>query len=165
MDSILNYINNMQVYIIAVLVVVVGILVITVIVLLKSISNIEKKYRKLTRGVNNKNLENIIIDYMDKVDEAKKSSDEVRELFTGIDDRIDGCIQKVAILRYKAFEDVGSDLSYSIALLDKKDDGVVVTGIFGRNESTTYAKPIEKGISRYELSDEEKEVLADAINK
>lgn len=72
---------------------------------------------------------------------------------------------KVSIVRYRAFEDVGSDLSYSIALLDNNNNGVILTGIYGRNESTTYAKPIDKGLSRYELSDEEKYVLKDAMNK
>ena len=75
------------------------------------------------------------------------------------------CVQKVAIMRYKAFEDVGSDLSFSVAILDDNNDGIILTGIYGRNESTTYAKPIDKGISRYDLSEEEICVLNEAINK
>ena len=74
-------------------------------------------------------------------------------------------MQKVSVVRYKAFEDVGSDLSFSLAMLDENNDGILLTGIFGRNESTTYAKPIEKGISRYDLSEEEEEALNNAINK
>jgi hypothetical protein len=68
-------------------------------------------------------------------------------------------------LRYRAFENVGSDLSFSISLLDNNNDGFIITGIYGRNDSTTYAKPIDKGLSRYDLSEEEKEVLEKAINK
>ena len=74
-------------------------------------------------------------------------------------------MQKVAIVRYKAFEDVGSDLSFSIAILDGEDNGIILTGIYGRQESTTYAKPIDRGISRYDLSEEEITVLNNAINK
>ncbi|EQB3123730.1 DUF4446 family protein, partial [Clostridium botulinum] len=48
--------------------------------------------------------------------------------------------------------------------LDNDNSGVILTSIFGRNESTTYAKPIDKGISRYDLSDEEKQVLENCIN-
>ena len=58
-----------------------------------------------------------------------------------------------------------NDLSFSLAMLDENNDGILLTGIFGRNESTTYAKPIEKGISRYDLSEEEEEALNNAINK
>ena len=66
--------------------------------------------------------------------------------------------------RYKAFEDIGSDLSYSIAMLDGNNNGVIITSIYSRNESITYAKPIDNGISRYDLSEEENSVLHQAIN-
>ena len=69
------------------------------------------------------------------------------------------------VIRYKAFEDVGSDLSFSVALLDGENNGVILTGIYGRDYSTTYAKPIDKGISRYDLSEEELHVLNAAMNK
>ncbi|MDU4472647.1 MAG: DUF4446 family protein [Clostridium perfringens] len=60
---------------------------------------------------------------------------------------------------------VGSDLSFSVALLDGENNGVILTGIYGRDYSTTYAKPIDKGISRYDLSEEELHVLNAAMNK
>ena len=66
-------------------------------------------------------------------------------------------------MRYQAFEDVGSDLSFSIAILDGNNDGIMLTGIYGRQESTTYAKPIDKGISRYDLSEEEIAVINEAL--
>ena len=46
-----------------------------------------------------------------------------------------------------------------------KNSGIIITGIYGRNESTTYAKPIDKGISRYELSEEEDHALKEAMDK
>ena len=74
------------------------------------------------------------------------------------------CVKKIAIKRYKAFEDVGSDLSFSVAILDSYNDGIILTGIYSRQDSTTYAKPIDKGISIYNLSEEELCVLNEAIN-
>ena len=56
-------------------------------------------------------------------------------------------------------------MSFSIAILDSYNDGVLITGIYSRHDSTTYAKPVDKGISRYELSEEEAYVLNEAINK
>ena len=50
-------------------------------------------------------------------------------------------------------------------MLDENNDGLILTGIFGREESTTYVKPVDKGISRYDLSEEELTVLNEAINK
>lgn len=116
------------------------------------------------RGSNNKNLEELIINYLDKVDDAKETSVEMKTKCLNIEEKLKDCVQKMAVIRYRAFDDVGSDLSYSVALLDQDNSGVILTGIFGRNESTTYAKPIDKGISRYDLSDEEQQALEDAIN-
>jgi len=72
---------------------------------------------------------------------------------------VGNCIQKTAVVRYNAFHNVGSDQSYSIALLDSEDNGVVLSGIFGRDMSTTYAKPIIAGYSEYPLTDEEVKVI------
>lgn len=126
-------------------------------------NKLQQRYRKIMRGVNNKNLEGLIVEYLDRVDKSKASMDGVVERFDELDNRVQRCIQKTAIMRYKAFDDVGA-LSYSIALLDDHNDGVIITGIYGRNESTSYAKPIDNGISRYDLSEEEDEVLDKAIN-
>lgn len=163
-----NLINNIESYIpyIALAVVVLVLLqFILIIVLFKAIGNIERRYRRMMRGVNNKNLEELVSSYLDKIDEANENSKNALNHSENLEEKMKKCIQKFAIIRYKAFEDIGSDLSFSIAILDDNDDGIIITGIYGRSESTTYAKPIDKGISRYELSEEEITVLNEAINK
>lgn len=165
MESILELLSEVQGYIILGLIVLVLLLIILVIVLFSSINSLEKRYRKFMRGVNNKNLEELVMTYLDKVDESNRISQGTKDLYEEMDRRLKGCIQRTSIIRYKAFEDVGSDLSFSIALLDDNSDGVIITGIYGRNDSTTYAKPIDKGISRYDLSEEEQHVLRDAMIK
>ncbi len=165
MEEILNIITEIQPYLTIGLGLISILLFILIIILFSSLNKIEKRYRKFMRGTSNKNLEELVTSYLDKVDEATKQSEAIKELYDGIDNRLKECVQKVSIVRYKAFEDIGSDLSFSIALLNSNNDGVIITGIYGRNESTTYAKPIDKGISRYDLSEEEMQVLNEAINK
>jgi hypothetical protein len=165
MESILELIAGIQGYITMTLIVIIILMLILVIVLFSSLSSLEKRYRRLTRGVNNKNIEELIVNYLEKVEESRKIAEDARELCNNLNNKVDQCIQKVAVLRYKAFENVGGDLSFSIALLDNNNYGVILTGIYGRDDSTTYAKPIEKGISRYDLSDEEQHVLNEAMNK
>lgn len=165
MSDLLEVLNSLQPYIIIGLSVLIIILLIMVIVALKSINRLEARYRKLTRGMNNKNLEEIIVGYLNNIDEFKDEAEKIKEDQNSLEEKIKKCVQKVSILRYKAFDDIGSDLSFSIALLDDKNDGIILTGIYGRNDSTVYAKPIDNGISRYDLSDEEIEVLEDALNK
>jgi hypothetical protein len=72
---------------------------------------------------------------------------------------VENCIQKVAVVRFNAFPNVGSDQSYSVALLDGEDNGLVLSGIFGRESSTTYAKPIKSGYSNHVLTDEEERAI------
>ncbi|HEY5588354.1 MAG TPA: DUF4446 family protein [Candidatus Paceibacterota bacterium] len=163
MQSIINFINNTQIYIIIGLIIMVFILMIMVVITYASLNKIETKYRKLMRGVNKRNLEDIVVSYLDKIDEVKDQNDILKEEYEQINGKLITCVQNTSMVRYKAFDNMGSDLSFSIALLDGVGSGVILTSIYGRNESTTYAKPIDKGISRYELSKEESKVLQQAI--
>lgn len=165
LENLINIINENVSFIIIGLLVIILLLFIIVISLMSSTKKLEKKYRKLMRGVNNKNLEELIISKLDEVDKAAIKADEAIKQCEVIKEEIKGCVNKVAIMRYKAFADVGSDLSFSIAILDSYNDGVLITGIYSRQDSITYAKPVDKGISRYELSEEESYVLNEAINK
>jgi len=72
-------------------------------------------------------------------------------------------IQKMGIIRYNPFSEVGGDQSFSVALLDGNNDGVVVTSLYSRDGNRVYGKPIKNGSSEYSLSDEEKKVIERAI--
>ena len=148
MDNILNIVNEYSIFIVLGLAVITILLFLITIILTISVMKVNKRYKKMMRGSKGRNIEELINSNLDRIEEALK-----------------GCVNKVAIMRYKAFEDVGSDLSFSIALLDSHNDGIVLTGIYSRQDSTTYAKPIDKGISRYELSEEELHVLNEAMSK
>ena len=69
------------------------------------------------------------------------------------------CIQRVGMVRFNAFDDTGSDLSFSLALLDERGNGLVVSSLYGRNESRIYAKPVLNRQSTYALSAEEQKAI------
>jgi len=71
-------------------------------------------------------------------------------------------LQKVGIVRYNPFSGVGSNQSFSIALLNSGDNGVIITSLYTREGNRIYAKPIKNGESDYQLSDEEKEAISKA---
>ncbi len=75
------------------------------------------------------------------------------------------CIQKVGIVRFNAFDNVGSNLSYSIALLDNYNNGVVISSLYSRDSSSTYAKPVVDGKSSFSLSEEEIESIEKATDQ
>lgn len=139
------------------------IMVITSISLLVSNRKLKSRYNHLMKDVDKGSLEDLIKAYQRKIDTTYVDTKLAVEELKLLSNQINHCIQKVGVVRYKAFDDVGSDLSYSVAMLDNKNDGVVITSIFGRNMSTSYAKPISKGISKYALSDEETYAMNKAL--
>lgn len=165
MENVLELLGQYSTYITIGLIGLVIIQFIMLLIAFRSLSKVEKKFRRIMRGVNNKNLEELINSRLDKIDEIKEASEEILNANESLKTQLEKCTQKVSVIRYKAFEDVGSDLSFSVALLDGENNGVILTGIYGRDYSTTYAKPIDKGISRYDLSEEELHVLNSAMNK
>ena len=165
MEYLINIINENIAFILIGLLVIILLLFILVISLMRSTKKLEKRYTRLMRGAKSKNLEELITSKLDEIDKVMAKSQKAINECEVIKEEIKGCVNKVAIMRYKAFPDVGSDLSFSIAILDSYNDGVLITGIYSRHDSTTYAKPVDKGISRYELSEEESYVLNEAINK
>lgn len=72
-------------------------------------------------------------------------------------------VGRVGIVRYNAFRETGHDLSFSIAWLNQRQDGVVVTSIYARGESNVYAKPVIGGQSPYPLSEEERMAIQKAM--
>jgi hypothetical protein len=68
-------------------------------------------------------------------------------------------LQHLAVVRYDAFGDTGGKLSWSMALLDDKGDGVVLTSINSRADARTYAKEIRGFASEAKLSPEEEEAI------
>ena len=68
------------------------------------------------------------------------------------------------MVRYSAFKDTGSDLSFALALLDENNNGVVLNGIYSREMSNIYAKPVEQAKSHYTLSEEEQQAIQQAIS-
>lgn len=73
-------------------------------------------------------------------------------------------IQKVGFKRFNPFEHTGGDQSFSLALLDHKDDGVIISSLYTRDGVRVYAKEIKRGSSKHPLSDEEREVLEQALS-
>jgi hypothetical protein len=96
-----------------------------------------------------------------------KRLEQAARVLNGTDKRqqvsIDASMQRVSLLRYDAFEDVGGRLSFSCAMLDQHGTGVVLTSINGRQETRVYAKPIAEGTSTHNLSLEETEAIRQAM--
>ena len=126
---------------------------------------IRKEYKKFMEKVGNgTNLEEILGKHIDKMNKVIAKNEELQDFCVRLDTDMKNCIQKVGIYRYNAYKDTGNDLSFTVALLNEKNDGVVFNGIYSREMSNIYAKPIIKGESKYRITEEEQEAIKRAIN-
>lgn len=122
-------------------------------------SNIIRKYKRLMRGVDNKNFEALLEHYLTSMRSSLVKVDEMSNKQAIFSAQLNKCLQGVGMVRYNPFDDMGSDLSFSLALLDAYSNGVVITCLFGRQSSSTYSKSITNGKSTYQLSAEEIESI------
>ena len=128
------------------------------------LSKIRKNYLTFIRKLGNgENIEEMLKTYIQNVEDVNNKNEELIKYCKKIDTDVTSCIQKVGIVRYSAFKDTGSDLSFALALLDQHNDGIVLNGIYSREMSNIYAKPIKNGTSTYTISEEERQAINKAI--
>ena len=140
-------------------------LLVLYIISVANLSKLRKSYSKfMSKLGNGNNIEEIMKEYIKKVDTVQAKNEEIISFCKVLDENLKKCTQKIGIVRYNAFKDTGSDLSFTLAILDDYNNGVVLNGIYARDSSNIYAKPVENGASKYVLSNEEKEAINRAIN-
>ena len=145
--------------------VIVILLVIGLVIVIIKFNKISKKYTEFMKKLGNgKNIEEDLENYMYRVERVEKQNAEILNYIKNVDNDLSKCIQKIGIVRYNAFQDTGSDLSFALALLDEENNGVVLNGIYSREMSNIYAKPVENGKSKYTISEEEDWAIQKAIN-
>ena len=130
------------------------------------LSKLRKSYSKFMEKLGNgNNVDEMLRAYIYEVEKVANKNEEIVSYCKELNNHIAKCTQKIGMVRYNAFKDTGSDLSFTLALLNENNDGVVLNGIYARDMSNIYAKPIEKGKSKYTLSNEEKEAIEKAMNE
>ena len=142
------------------------VLFILCIVLFVKFSGQKKKYDYFM-GANRRpshNLEMKIEEYFETSKRIEEKYSKLLDMVTDMDKTDKSKIQKVGLIRYNPFDEMGGNLCFALALLDGNDNGVVLNGIHSRTGSFTYAKPIEIGVSTYMLSEEEVKAVEMAKN-
>ena len=163
MNSILEFLRTDTFLIIILLISVLSIILLILNHL--KLTKLKNEYSEFMKKLGNgKNIDENLKVYMDRVQKVEDLNKEIIQYCERLDKTVDTCIQKIGIVRYNAFKDTGSDLSFALALLDEDNTGVVMNGIYSREMSNIYAKPVEKGKSPYTISEEEKLAIDKAIN-
>ena len=123
---------------------------------------IKKKLKVFFNGKKASDLEGVLFE---EIKRLKKAEGEIKELFKSsesIGKMAGRSIQKVGVVRFNPFKETGGNQSFSIALLDSKDNGLVISSLFTRQGTRIYSKPLKDGQSTYQLSKEELEAIKKA---
>ena len=120
---------------------------------------------RLTKGVKEKELVKILDKILSDQSQNEQGIIELARQIENVKSDITFHIQKVGLIRFNPFSEVGGDHSFSVALLDGHYTGIVATSIHTRDRTRVYAKVIKKGKSEIELSSEERKAIAEAQKK
>ena len=146
-------------YIIIILAVITLVMLILMIINMVQVSRLKKSYRVFMTGKDAKNLEEVLIERLNQVDGLLKANEENEKSIKAICKGMKFTFQKVGLVKYNAFNEMGGKLSFSLALLNEADDGFVLNAVHSREGCYTYIKEIIAGNSITVLCEEEKEAL------
>jgi hypothetical protein len=124
---------------------------------------IKKQYKRLIKELSGKqSIDSVLESYLSRVENVEIKNNQISEAIEGMQKVINRCLKKIGMVRYSAFDNVGSDLSFALAILNENNDGVVLNGIYSADSSNIYAKSIVNGESKYTLCTEEIQALEQA---
>jgi len=141
------------------------ILAILLIVSLIKINKLNKKYAAFMKGAKGKDLESSILTRFSEMDKMKTDIEYIYGKLNIACDMLLTAYQKMSIVKYDAFKEMGGKLSFSLAMLDDKNNGYILTSVHTREGCYTYVKEIIRGESFVVLSEEERKALEEAKNK
>lgn len=124
---------------------------------------LRKSYQKFMEGKNGQSLENILEKRFSQIEEVLSSEEENKAKMQTVLSHLDNTYQKIGLVKYNAFNEMGGKLSFSLALLNRKNDGFILNAMHSREGCFTYIKEIIDGNSIIMLADEEKEALEMAL--
>lgn len=164
LDYIKSILGEYIVVVAAAGVLVIFILLIMNIVSLVKINKMKKKYNSFMKGSDGTTLEETIISRFRQVDDLKVKQELQEKDISALKANILKTYQKFGLVKYDAFNEMGGQLSFSLAMLDKNNNGFLLNTVHNREGSYTYVKEIFDGKSDINLSEEEERALDKAIN-
>ena len=139
------------------------ILFILVIINIVEMKKLKKNYRIFMSGKDAKTLEDTLIQRLDQVDSLLESNEENDRNIKVLSKNMQCTYQKMGLIKYDAFHEMGGKLSFSLAMLDMRNNGFIINAMHTREGCYTYIKEIIDGNSVIMLAEEEKEALEMAL--
>jgi hypothetical protein len=129
------------------------------------VSRLKKNANILFSGKKASDLEEVILGQIEKIKGLEQAVISLKDMDQRIIDALSYAVQKVGMVRFNPFGEVGGNQSFAVAFLDNYNSGVIILSLYSRDGVRIYAKPVQKGKSEYQLSKEEEEALQIAMKR
>ena len=141
-------------------------LVICIVILIGWIVRLEIKIRRLLLGKNASSLEDSIVESHKNLDKLNRFQREAIGHFVDVEKRLNRSIQAVETIRFNPFKGTGEggNQSFATSFVNENGGGVVISSLYSRDRVSVFSKPLEKFVSPFELTEEEKEVVKNSKN-
>ncbi len=136
----------------------------SLILLLLYTAYLHHKIYRFTRGKTSSSLEEEIRSCVDGITKIEERNELISKHALILEEKVSHSLRNTQTVRYKAFDTNSSNQSFSIAFVNERGNGVVVSSLHAHDRMSTFAKPVQNYKSTYELTDEEKQTLDDARN-
>ncbi len=134
------------------------------IIAIVQVSKMKKRINRFMKGANAGSLESDITAIREENDYLKRAFEQNGKDIRKIYRNIAITFQKMGMIRYDAFKEMGGKLSFCLALLNDKNDGFILNSVHSSDGCYTYTKEINDGTCKIDLSEEEKQALEIAIH-
>ncbi len=133
-------------------------------ILIGWVIRLEIKMRRLLIGKNAQSLEDSIVTAKENLEKINEFQKEAVNYFTSVEKRLNRSVQAVETIRFNPFKGTGEggNQSFSTAFVCGNGSGVVVSSLYSRDRVSVFSKPLSKFESNFELTEEEKEVVANS---
>ena len=139
------------------------IMFIMLIVTMAKNSSMRKKYKAFMDGENGKNLEKAILDKFSAIDNLESNVEDIYRQIKAINGQLVTAYQKIGLVKYDAFKEIGGKLSFVLVLLTAENNGFIMNSMHSSKEGCyTYAKEVVNGEAFVILSEEEQQALEEA---
>lgn len=150
---------------VAALVVIMLAVIILLIVQIKKVNGLKRRLDQFLLGKDGMSLEQEIVGLCEDNKFLKNSTEKNKKDIRNLYKQIETAYQKMGLVKYDAFDQMGGQLSFSLALLDENDNGFILNSVHSAEGCYSYTKEIKNGVSAISLGTEEAEALAIAMGE
>ena len=164
MNDLFTIVDDYSVFLFLALTIFCIVLLIMCISLFTKIKRIDEKRGMVLPENSLGNIQDTLKNHSQLLSELSNKLDQITNIQNKLSLKVDNCIQHIGLVRFNAFDDVGGEQSFALTLLDENQNGIIISNIYGRQDTRVYAKNVKAGKCERTLSDEETKAINIAMN-